>query len=883
MNEFWKFFLLGLGSGAIYALVALGIVLVYRGSGVVNFAHGVFALTGAGVFTEVRGSLGTVGAVVLGVAASAVASAVVSLVVMTPLRRSSPLVRIIATLGVLALGRELWKHRFGGIGFRTVEQFLPARAVEPFGGGIIIGEDRLWILGITVVLTALLWIAYRYTRFGLATSAVAENEAVAAAQGWSPTMIATVNWALGGALAGFAGILLAGIIGGLSVDSPVLVVVIALAAALVGNFSSFPLTLFGGLLVGVLESEALHYGSPTGYFKGLSTAVPFLVIVVILIARGRALPLRSFLADRLPSVGTGRVRPLAVVALAAAVIGSLWVFTVDWTNVVITSGSFAFIALSLVVVTGYAGQLSLAQWSIAGVGALLVGRYAADLWSMPFLLALVVGAALTVPVGMVVSLPALRVRGVNLAVTTFALSLVLSTMVLSNDIYTGGLLHPGTIPPPEIFGWKIDALTHPERYGAVVVALVAVAAILVANLRRGPAGRRLIAVRDNERAAASLGISNVGAKFYAFSLASALAGAGGGLIAFRNSRLNLIAFDFFGNIQAVLLATIGGIGWVGGALIGGALQVAGISEHLMTQVITTENWYPVIAAVVLLLVIVFNPDGIASDLARQSRQLGRHLRHRQDNVAPAGGAPSAPRQVTRVAPKRLELAGITVRFGNVVALDGVDLTVEPGEVVGLIGPNGAGKTTLIEAATGFVRATGTVSVDGRAIDRSSPRQRATLGVTRSFQSLELFDDLTVLDNIRVAADDGNPVRYLQDLLWPSPPPLPDAALAAIGEFALEAVLGLKPSELPYAQRPRDRDRTRRRLVAVGAPARRAGRRSRRPGHRRARYPHPPTGRRVGHGGAARRARRRHGHAHLRPGGRPRLRPGDRARHSGGDP
>ena len=128
MNEFWKFFLLGLGSGAIYALVALGIVLVYRGSGVVNFAHGVFALTGAGVFTEVRDSLGTATAVVVGVAAGAAAGAIVNLVVMTPLRRSSPLVRIIATLGVLALGRELWRHRLGSSDFRPVAQFLPSRA-----------------------------------------------------------------------------------------------------------------------------------------------------------------------------------------------------------------------------------------------------------------------------------------------------------------------------------------------------------------------------------------------------------------------------------------------------------------------------------------------------------------------------------------------------------------------------------------------------------------------------------------------------------------------------------------------------------------------------------------------------------------------------------
>jgi ABC-type multidrug transport system fused ATPase/permease subunit len=137
------------------------------------------------------------------------------------------------------------------------------------------------------------------------------------------------------------------------------------------------------------------------------------------------------------------------------------------------------------------------------------------------------------------------------------------------------------------------------------------------------------------------------------------------------------------------------------ALIGGALQVAGISEHALTQVIAAENWYPVIAAVALLLVIVFNPDGIASDLARQGRQVAGRFRRRQGDVAPSPGPRGAPRQATQVMPKRLEVAGVTVRFGNVVALDRVDLTVEPGEVVGLIGPNGAGKTTLIEAATGF--------------------------------------------------------------------------------------------------------------------------------------------------------------------------------------
>ena len=422
MTDFWKFFLLGLGSGAIYALVALGIVIVYRGSGVVNFATGALTLTGAAVFNEVRASHGTSVAIVAGVLAAGLAGAAVNLLVMTPMRRSSPLARVIATLAVLGLGNELWKHRLGEQGFTIVSSFLPHDPVRPLGNGIIIGEDRIWILGITLGLTAALWVLYRRTRFGLATTAVAENEAVAAAQGWSPTTIATANWLLGGALAGFAGIMLS-TVAGLSTTSQTLVMIPAMAAALVGGFSSFPLTVVGGLLVGVLESEALFYAEPTGTTKGLQTAVPFLVIIAILVVRGKPLPLRSFLADRLPSIGSGRTRPVVVLATGAIAIATLLLFGDDWANAVITSAIFGLVALSLVVLTGYAGQLSLAQWSLAGMGALFAGRLAGDVWGLPFPIALALGTLLAVPVGVIVSLPALRVRGVSLAVTTLALLL----------------------------------------------------------------------------------------------------------------------------------------------------------------------------------------------------------------------------------------------------------------------------------------------------------------------------------------------------------------------------------------------------------------------------------------------------------------------------
>jgi sulfate-transporting ATPase len=153
----------------------------------------------------------------------------------------------------------------------------------------------------------------------------------------------------------------------------------------------------------------------------------------------------------------------------------------------------------------------------------------------------------------------------------------------------------------------------------------------------------------------------------------------------------------------------------------------------------------------------------------------------------------------------LELRGVGVRFGGVTALDGVSLTVRPGEVVGLIGPNGAGKTTLIDAATGFVRSSGEIVLDGRRVDRWSPRRRAAAGIARSFQTLELFESLTVLENLRVASEPRDRLAYLSDLVWPRQAPLAPMAVAAVREFGLEPDLDRRPDELPYG---------RRRLVAI---------------------------------------------------------------------
>src|SRR3712207_3532727 len=251
MSDALKYLLLGLGSGSLYAILAIGITLVYRGSGIVNFAHGAFALIGAVSFYELRDNLGTAGAILAATLIGALGGLVTQLTIMGPMRRASPLARVIATLGVLTVIQQGAVLRYG-TSAKFVESVLPSDSVSILG--TTVSQDRLWILGITVTLTIGLWIVYRTTSFGLATTGVAENELEMVTLGWSPNLVAACNWAAGGALAGFAGTLLVPIVG-LSPATLALTVVPALAAALIGGFRSFPLTLAGGLLVGILEAE----------------------------------------------------------------------------------------------------------------------------------------------------------------------------------------------------------------------------------------------------------------------------------------------------------------------------------------------------------------------------------------------------------------------------------------------------------------------------------------------------------------------------------------------------------------------------------------------------------------------------------------------------
>jgi ABC-type branched-subunit amino acid transport system ATPase component/branched-subunit amino acid ABC-type transport system permease component len=799
MSEVFQFGILGLSSGALLALFALGLVVVYRGSGVVNFAHGAIGMVGTYLFwqLDVRDGWPYLPAFAVGVLACALIGLITHFFVMRPLRGAAPVTRMIATLGLLTVLEQAAVHVFSAIP-RIVPSALPTGTVRIFGATI--GEDKLILLAISVGLVGLLSAFYRYTRFGWATTASNENRRALAALGYSSNRLAAISWVLGGAIAGIAGILLAPSTG-VQVTQLTLLILPGLAAAVVGNLRSFSLTLVGGLLVGVIQSEISRYVSAPGW----SDTAPFILILIVLLIRGQDRGLRTQIAERLPRLGSGRVRPQFVIpAVVAALVIVHAGISANWLEAIVTTFAVGVVLLSFVAVTGYTGQLSLAQFAFAGFGAWVAGRLVAG-DHMSFLPALVIGVLATIPLGVLLGVICLRTRGINLAIATLGLAVTLQDLVFDNGNLTGG--STGTIVGnPKLFGIELSEITHGAAYATLCIVAFTLVALALANLRRGRSGRRLVASRANERAAASLGVNPLTARLFAFGLSSGVAALGGILISFRDPFIVYTNFETLASVQLVAQAVVGGVGWIVGPLIGAVGQVGGLLSQILSPLGgEVADYLPLAFGVLLLVTITQAPDGAAELIANQLRWVYR-------KIVPQRTRPprelSSLEQITthRVKGRRLEVDGVSVQFGGVRVLRDVSLTVQPGEVVGLIGPNGAGKTTMIDAISGFTRPrSGDVRLEETSLVGKGPSRVARAGIARSFQSLELFDDMSVLDNLRTASEPRDNLSFLTDLVYPRKRELSAIVQAVIAEFHLAEWLDKPPTDLPYG---------RRRLVAI---------------------------------------------------------------------
>ncbi|MEV0134525.1 ATP-binding cassette domain-containing protein [Dactylosporangium sp. NPDC050688] len=774
--------LLGLFTGLTYALLAVGLVLVYRSSRFVNFAHGAIGVFGAAVLGRLVAGEGLPYWVAFPVA-MAVAAAVAAGVeagVVRRLRHRSRVIGMIATLGlsqfILVVSLLVNRQGVSGATFPRPPG-LPSFTV----GRTPVGPAFTAMLILTPLLLVALALFLKRSRHGLAIRAAADQPAAAQLDGVAAARMATVAWAIAGGIAAFSAILVTPTQGAQSIDTlgPDLLLK-GLAGAVIARLSSIPVAFAASLGIGVLEQILLSGSSGTGLVQVVLGAT----ILIALLRQPRlgrrdtddggwARSGAAVLTGPWPLRHLGRLVAGAGFLLAAAL-----AYLVDnqTASALTTVAGFTLVALSVLVVTGVAGELSLGQFAFAGIGGAVSVRVAAATGN--FFAGVVAGCAAAALAAAAVGVPALRLRGLALAVTTLAFALATSAYLLRRDWLLGSGV---STPKPAWAGYPLEVA---KDYYLFALLMLGLGLWLTANLRRGAFGRLLTALRDNEEAARALTVSAPLRKLQAYAVAGALAGLGGAVIGHGQTQLTVNSFPASASVDVVAVTVVGGIGLLGGPLLG-ALVIVGIPAFvdlgIPGQAALTLGW---------LLVVVLLPGGLGGLVVRARDTLVTRWANRSHPAATktagaaATGAATKPADVgparrtaltlpARTEPLRPTAAGeplLVVRdiaraFGGVTAVAGVRLDVTAGEVLGIIGPNGAGKTTLFEIIAGFVPPdAGTVTFAGRDVTRATPERRARLGLVRSFQDARLFATMTVLETVMTAGERTAPSGLLASAL-----------------------------------------------------------------------------------------------------------------------
>jgi ABC-type branched-subunit amino acid transport system permease subunit len=668
LSSHLQYLLLGTGAGAVIAALALGIVLTYRASGVVNFAHAAMGMFLAYTYGTLRQSGEVLNPLLVGpsripllpscstdiadatctyrfapatafaitMALAAIYGLVVYLLAFRPLRSAPTLAKVVASLGLFLYLLAIANMRIGsqGAALSLPENLLPSSVVRL--AGVDIQQDRLWLALVVVVVTALLAALYRFTRFGLATRAAAESEKGAVLLGISPDRVAALNWMLGTMLAGGAVILFAPITS-INPATTSLLFVPALAAALIGRFRSFGITAVAGLGIGMLQSEIANIHGSLSWLPQVNwqAGLPFLIIIATMAIRGDALAARGSLGHgHFPTSPRPR-RALVWIAVLSTV-GVVALLTLDsvWRGAIIVSATTAVIALSVVVLTGYVGQISLMPMALAGISAFAMVRFTAG-WHIPFPIAPVLAGLLAVAIGVVVGLPAVRVRGMNLAIATLAAATAIEELILKWTWFTGGEAG-STVESPTLFGLDLGisapgAANNRAAFGILCIIVLALIALVVVNLRISPTGLHWLGVRANERAAASIGTDTTRTKLMAFAVSSFIAGIGGALYAYGHPNLSAGSFTVFASLALIALVYLGGIASVAGALLAGVLAEGGIASAGQTG---SQTQFA-ISGVALIAVAVLYPNGISGGLYA----LRDRITQRWSRPSPADDAP----------------------------------------------------------------------------------------------------------------------------------------------------------------------------------------------------------------------------------------------------
>ena len=629
MQVFIRTLILGIVSGSIYALASVGLVLTYKTSGVLNFGYGALAL-----FTSYIHWTLTVtyhfpvwlsALIVVGVIAPII-GVLLDVRLFRLIEGQPQIISVIATVGIFVLFEGLVYWIWKGTSHR-VPSLFPAGVVH-LPGGTIIGKDQFGILAVAVVAALGLGAMLRYTRIGVAFRAVVSNRPVAGLMAINSSYISGLSWALGTAFAALMGVLLTPQTLLDPLYLPPFIIAFVLGAAVIGYMRSLPLAYLGGIGIGIFQSFFIQYVRSQGLISKISDSIPFIMITVAVLLAPRAIRQSgigaSFVVRTRETVkaASKNVRVGTVVAVFGFLaLIPLWAST-SWTDAVFTGLVYAIVFTSLVVLTGYSGQISLGQTAFMGIAAFGAAHAARDA-HLPMWIAMFVGAIAAVPAGNLIGFVAVRVHGLYLALMTLAFAFLADSLFFQSDSVSGG---EGGIPVPRPAGFGSD-----KAFFYLVLGFVIVFSIIAVNLRTGRTGRVLAAMRDSETASRALGIPVTKYKVLIFGLSAFIAGMGGVLFAMVIEQAGSRTFIPFYALFYVAVAVLGGIFGVGGAIAGGILYGIFNKMASYTPLHFLNNIQYILFGLGATVALARNPEGLIFELRRGGAAVLRLFERRRSS------------------------------------------------------------------------------------------------------------------------------------------------------------------------------------------------------------------------------------------------------------
>ena len=763
MSSWLPLIIPGIAAGSVYALAGVGLVLTYKTSGIFNFAYGALGTIAAYVFywLNVENSV-----------AWPIAAAIAVLVVGPilgigfesfgrELARRSVAWQVAATVGLLISVEAVFTIIFGPTE-RIFPHFLPMSTFRI--DSVNVTYEQLIVTLISLFATAGLYVLFRVSRVGMAMRAIVESPKLLSLTGTNPRNVGRWAWVIGCCFATLSGLLLAPDVN-LDPTTLTLLIVQAFGAAAIGRFDNLPLTWIGGLVIGVLASIATKYGPSNSILAGLAPSVPFIVLFLVLLLSRRT----NFNVRQLTGVAVApkwRPPPRTQALLAAAVL-TFFIFVPSFAGYQIGQWTIvladALLLLSLGLLARVAGQISLCQMSFAAIGATAFSKMAIGA-GIPWLLALVLAGLIAIPIGAVLAIPAIRFSGLYLALATFGFGFLLQDMFYPSSVMFGtvGL----DIPLPHLSWLSVDSNTG---FYYVVLAITVILMALVVILVRTRLGRLLRGIGDSPVAMRANGSSVNLTLVLVFCLSAFIAAVSGvlnGAVLSQVTGANyspILSLELF----VVVMITVGSEPWY--ALTGAAALVL-VPLYLPSS--NTAEVLQILFGVTAVTIALMGQPQIKF-VQRVQLWLERAKIFSGGTVALSARVPplgevdmaaiAGASDVDDIGLFKLEVNEIWVRFGGLLAVSGFSITAPTGTITGLIGPNGAGKSTVLGVCTGLITPNqGHVYFGGSDVNRVSTAGRARKGLGRTFQHTELFDSMTVRENVAMgweaASAGGNITR-----------------------------------------------------------------------------------------------------------------------------